>query len=146
MKIKIFFPWNAYCPYYFRPFSLSPHIDRTWTALFSHFFRTLTALWRHLSRTFPTLNWTLAYRGLSGNCYMARWENMDWTGSKLLAEWTWMETKWSVDWIWDTFLIDFLIPFIVHFVSFEHHFFSSIKKKNANQCTSLSMSTFWVCH
>ena len=130
----------------FALFSLSPHIDRTWTALFSHFFRTLTALWRHLSRTFPTLNWTLSYRGLSGNCYMARWENMDWTGSKLLAEWTWMETKWSVDWIWDTFLIDFLIPFIVHFVSFEHHFFSSIKKKNANQCTSLSMSTFWVCH
>ena len=40
-----------------------------------------------------------------------------------------METKWSVDWIWDTLLIDFLIPFIVHFVSFEHHFFSSIKKK-----------------
>lgn len=57
---------------------------------------------------------------------------MDWTGSKLLAEWTWMETKWSVDWIWDTLLIDFLIPFIVHFVSFENHFFSSIKKMQTN--------------
>ena len=115
---------------------------RTLTALGLHFSHTFFVLWLHFDGIFPVLflHWierwlTEVFREIA--IWLTARENMDWTGSKLLAEWTWMETKWSVDWIWDTLLIDFLIPFIVHFVSFEHHFFSSIKKKmqtNARAC------------
>ena len=131
--------------------ALSAHFSRfprTLTAFRLHFSHTFFVLWLHFDGIFPVLflHWierwlTEVFREIA--IWLAE---KIWTGLDLNCWRSERGCKRNGRWIgYGILLIGFLIPFIVHFVSFENHFFSLLKKK-ANQCTSLSVSTFWVCH
>lgn len=118
--------------------ALSAHFSRfprTLTAFRLHFSHTFFVLWLHFDGIFPVLflHWierwlTEVFREIA--IWLAE---KIWTGLDLNCWRSERRCKRNGRWIgYGILLIGFLIPFIVHFVSFENHFFSLLKKRQTN--------------